>query len=234
MNNKNIFLGIAALIVIIGIIVFSGKNNKDQVVETHNLDTAITFTSPTSTEKVSVVFDTEKSTATLNGLGYDDLVLDSAVSASGARYENKTENIELWNRGEGVTISKNGQEIFSGNVGGQSDTDKLTASTWVWQASTIGDKVTEPKDESFTVTFNTQDGTMNATTDCNAVFGPYTVQNNTLTFGALGMTRKFCEGSQENVFAEHLGKVKSFSFNGSGALVLELNSGSDTMLFGKK
>lgn len=232
MNNKNILVVVVVLIVIIGFSVFYTNKSKEQAA-LPDPSTAITFTNPTSAEKVSVVFDQQKSTATINGLGYTNLVLNSEVSASGAHYTNKSENIELWNRGDGVTISKNGQEIFSGNIGGQSDTGKLTANTWVWQATTIADKVTEPKDTSFTITFNPTDGIMNATTDCNAIFGPYTAKDKILTFGTLGMTKKFCEGSQEGVFAEHLGKVASFTFNGSGALVLELASNGDTMLFGK-
>lgn len=237
---------VSAIILGIAILAFTGlKNDNKKTVSEENINqsnsaeqTQVTsvFTSPTSKETVSVVFDQKNNTATMSGLGYSTLVLKSATSASGARYLDTTGTLELWNRGETITLSKDGKQVFLGNIGGQSDPEKMTSTSWVWQATSAGGKVLEPKNKTaFTITFNSVDKTIHATTDCNAIFGPYTLsENNTLTFGALGMTRKYCEGSQEAEFADGLSKVKKFYFNGSGALVLEFLSPNDYMLFGKK
>ncbi len=232
MSNKKILTVVIAVLVL-GVAYVYINNTKQHAVSPETNSIA-TFTNPDSKESVSVVFKEE--TAVLTGLGYTNLILDIQRAASGARYVHELQNLELWNRGDEVTISKDGQQIFFGNVGGQTDVDRLTSSTWVWQATTIGDVVTEPKDATaFNLTFDATQGTISATTDCNTIFGPYTVgADNAFTFGALAMTKKFCEGSQENDFAEGLSKVTSFTFNGSGALVFEFASGTGSMLFGKK
>ena len=241
--KKNILLiGGVLFFVLIAYFVLQTKNTKQPVVEkpaeeiTEATSSTSKFTDPVSKESVTIVFNQIDSTAVLSGLSYTDLKLKSALSASGARYLDESGKIEVWLRGEGVTISENDKQIFTGNVGGQSEAEKLTGSVWVWQATTENDKVLEPKDKTaFTLTFNSAEKMVNASTDCNSIFGPYTLgENNKLTFGDLGMTRKYCEGSQETDFAEGLGKVKSFSFNGAGALVLEFTTEGNSMLFGKK
>ncbi len=194
------------------------------------------FTDPVSKETVTIIFNQKDESAALSGLSYTDLKLKSAVSASGARYLDESGKIEVWVRGEGVTISQNDKQVFTGNVGGQTESERLTGSVWAWQATTEGGKVIEPRNKTaFTLTFDVSKKMVNATTDCNNIFGPYTLgASNILTFNGLGMTKMYCEGSQETYFAEGLGKVRSFHFNGAGALVLELATKGDTMLFGKQ
>lgn len=250
MNKTKLVVSIVIVCVVVAIS-FSIKNKEknsvntnitsDSVTETNQSNTEkisdlhAVFTDPSSKEVVTVIFDTQNNTALLTGAGYTNLKLDSAVSASGARYLDSTGQIELWNKGENITLSKDGKSFFSGNSDGQSNVEKMTLNKWVWQATSEAGKVTEPKNKTaFTITFNTVDKTINATTDCNTVFGPYTVEaDDKLNFSNLGMTRKFCEGSQETEFASGLSKVRKFSFNGSGALVLEFSSAEDYMLFGK-
>lgn len=241
--KKSILLGGAVLVlVLVAWFVFQTKNTKQPVVErpaektTEVITSTSKFTDPVSKETVTIVFNQTDDTAVLSGLSYTDLKLRSAVSASGARYLDESGKTEVWLRGESVTISQNDTQVFAGNVGGQSDAEKLTGSVWIWQATTENNKVLEPTDKTaFTLAFNSAEKMVNATTDCNSIFGPYTLgENNKLTFGDLGMTRKYCEGSQETDFAEGLGKVKSFSFNGAGALVFEFTTEGDSMLFGKQ
>jgi len=228
---KNLVTIILALVAV-GILVAAYFFFFDKPVTNQISGDEVVFTDPASDASVSVSFDQENNKAFLTGLGYQGLPLESAISASGARYVNDDENVEVWNRGNDVTISKDGDEIFVGNIGGQSDADKLDG-TWNWQATTIDDQVIEPATaDKFTITFNEADGKVNGTTDCNGFFGPYTVDGNALTFGPLGATLMYCEGSQENEFTSALSQTKSFFFAGSGALVLELEEGG-TMLFGR-
>lgn len=254
MNNKKLFILLLIIVIgVVGYLLFSNKSPKQSVTDNsaqenssvesttdntakEDIEKTFTFTSPTSKESVAMTFSADGETATLNGLGYESISLDVATSGSGARYVNAAEQLEVWNRGEEVTISRAEKEIFTGNVGGLTDIDRLTASKWVWQATTIKDAVIEPKaKDAFVISFDTKEGTINVATDCNAIFGPYTVEGeDKLKFGALGMTKKFCDGSQDSIFAEQLSEVSSFYFTGSGALAFQFGSSADHMLFGKQ
>lgn len=235
MDKKTLIAWLVLIVIIIAVVgAFAFLSHREPPPTPTDAGTSVVFTDPDTKESVTVVFDQSHDTAALTGLGYAGTTLHLAVAASGARYVNEAENLEVWNRGNDVTISKDGREIFSGNVGGQTDADKLEEATWSWQATTIGDAVTEPSSTVFTLTFDKAVGTVHGTTDCNNFSGQYTVgANNSLSFGPLAMTKKFCEGSQEGVYVDALANVRSFSFAGSGALVLELASSSGSMLFGK-
>lgn len=195
--------------------------------------TNIVFTDPQSKENVLIAFDQENHSSTLSGLGYSNLLLKQASAANGARYLDATGTLEAWNRGQQITISKNGRQIFLGNVGGLSAAEKLIAHSWVWQATISPTKVIQPKNPTaFTLAFHAAEKRISASTDCNNIFGSYTIgANNALSFGPLGMTRKYCEGSQEQDFADGLAQVQSFGFDGAGQLVLELGCQGHRMLF---
>lgn len=249
-DNKKLVIGVAILIAVVaGYLLFINKNHKPPAVNVpdkegvtvgeeetaSNQEKTFTFTSPTTKENVSLTFSADGQTASLSGLGFEATPLSVATSGSGARYINDGEKLEVWNRGDDVTISRAEKEIFTGNIGGLTEVEKLTASPWVWQATTIADAVIEPKvKDAFVITFNPKEGTINATTDCNNVFGPYTVEGDKLKFGALGMTKKFCKGSQDDIFGAQLAEVSSYYFTGSGALVLQFGTSADHMLFGKQ
>lgn len=226
-------LGIA---IIAGFIWYSYQSKSVQQIANQAITNTVEFIDPSSDERVTVVFNQTDDTATLTGLGYTNLVLQPAVSASGARYVNNDEGLEVWNRGEGMTITRLDEQIFSGNAGGLTEAEKLATGTWVWQATTKGEQVIEPTTtDAFTLTFDGQTKQVNGTTDCNSIFGPYTVSDtNALTLGPLGMTKMFCPDSQETIFAEGLAQVTTFSFNGAGALVLEFASSTGFMLFGQQ
>lgn len=228
-NNKLIFLyAVLAIILIAGIYFWPS------IAGYLNLESdkgAVTFINPNNQDEVEVVFNEDE--AVFSGLGYSQLVLQHATSASGARFVNEDINLELWNRGNDLTVSLGGEQVFSGNTTGETDADKL-AGTWVWQATTIGGVVTEPNRPGvFSITFNDGTGTVQGKTDCNGFGGSYKVgANDSLNFGPLNSTLMYCEGSQEQEFVSAISTVRSYYFTGSGALVLELPKG-DTMLFSK-
>lgn len=236
-GKVNLLIVLAATLVLGLVLVIVVSSWLDQQIEETPLNeqATVVFTNPDNKQTISVVFNNENNTAVLSGAGYDDVVFTSAIAASGARYVNEEQGLELWNRGNNITLSRGDDTLFVGNVGGLSEVDKLISGTWVWQATTVGEVVTEPRrTDAFTVTFNA-DGQISGTTDCNGFFASYEVKaDGSLNISPLGMTKMYCEGSQEMEFVTPLEDVASFSFAGSGALVLELKEGKGTMLFGKQ
>lgn len=117
---------------------------------------------------------------------------------------------------------------------GEADPDRMSLSMkkWEWIKTQLNDGTTiEPnKSGVFSITFN-KDGTVNIKTDCNAMLGEYTVKEKTLTFGPLASTKMYCEGSQEQMFAQTLSNINGFLFTSRGELILEIKMGSGTMVF---
>ncbi len=104
-------------------------------------------------------------------------------------------------------------------------TKGLVGTKWTWVKTTMNASSTTPKKTTaFSITF-TATGTLSGTTDCNNFFGTYKSSSNTLTFGPLGATRMFCEGSQESEFMGVLQKVTKFEVNKENNLVLSSKEG---------
>lgn len=221
-------LALGAVLLLLAAFFFWGQKPADDNGAAVEGETVV-FVSPDTGESISVVFDSTNDRASLTGAGYTNLILAHATSASGARYVNEEEDLELLNRGSDVMLSKGGgQPFFTGNIGGLSEADKLEAGIWVWQATTIGDEVTEASStKPFTLRFNKDEDRVEGTTDCNNFSGPYFVgPDNALSFGPFMSTLMYCEGSQETEFAQAVASTTSFFFTGSGALVLEFDGGS--------
>ena len=106
------------------------------------------------------------------------------------------------------------------------------ARRWVWLRAAYRDgTVIAPRQEGkFSLTFATN-GTFTATTDCNALSGSYTAQDNALTFGVIASTRMYCENSQEQAFEDLLTQTKGYRFSSSGELLLDLKVEGGTALF---
>jgi len=177
-------------------------------------------------ESVTVAFPEEY--AILTGLGYTDLVLTQAISASGARYTN-TEGFELWNKGNEITISKDGEILFTGSTE-QSESFSLF-DAWVWRTMVVGgDAVVEPsRPDAFIITFDSE-GRVSGTTDCNSFSGAYTREGDVITVGPLASTKMFCADSQESQFTGALTEGPlTVSFEGGEVLVLRFSE--STALF---
>lgn len=103
---------------------------------------------------------------------------------------------------------------------------------WQWVRTNYTDgRVFVPKNTTaFSLTFGA-DGRVSGTTDCNSVSGPYTARGtNTLMFGRMAMTKMYCDGSEEGVFADILGQIATYAVTSSGELYLGLKAGSGTMI----
>jgi heat shock protein HslJ len=188
----------------------------------------VTFVSEDGTSVTAVFSDDQ---VVLNGLGYTNATLPHAVSASGARYAN-SEGLELWNKGNDVTVSQDGSIIFAGTEASAAD-DQSLIGTWTWKELIHeGGEIHTPHNaDAFTLTFDAN-GHVQGTTDCNGLSGTYTLENGMLTVGPVIQTRMYCEGSQEQEFvsALQLGSL-AVSFQGTNTLVLLLpdNAGSLTL-----
>lgn len=108
----------------------------------------------------------------------------------------------------------------------------LESKSWTWVKTQYSDdKIVEPKQKNkFTITFN-ENGNFNITTDCNGGFGSYEINDNKISFGQMGSTMMYCEGSQESDFTKSLLQVSSYLFTDKGELVLELKLDSGSIIF---
>jgi heat shock protein HslJ len=108
----------------------------------------------------------------------------------------------------------------------------LNTQTWTWIHTRYSNDTTvvPAKPGVFTLTFNS-DGTVNASTDCNRMFGSYSVDGTRLSFSKLAATKMYCPESQERDFANMLSQVTSFLFTEDRRLVLELKYDSGQMIF---
>jgi heat shock protein HslJ len=108
----------------------------------------------------------------------------------------------------------------------------LTMKKWEWVKTTMNDgKVTTPKKAGvFSVTFG-KDNMVHVLTDCNTMNGSYSASNKSLAFKQMASTMMYCEGSQEQDFAQALNEVSSYFFTSKGELILELKMDSGTITF---
>lgn len=193
----------------------NGQLNDSTIVQTFTAD---------SGEEIEVTFDIENSTATLDGRGHQNLVFTQTEAASGVRYENTDTNLVLWNKGNEVTLYEADEAVFTGVTElvvpppGDSEentsTNDLTNSSWVWVNSDVAGEgeVTAPAGE-FVLSFDGE-GNMSSETDCNTMGGIYSQDGEVLSMGQFVMTKMYCEGSMEMVYADQLALVNSHVIEG--------------------
>lgn len=90
----------------------------------------------------------------------------------------------------------------------------LTKYKWLWEETIYADntQVKPQVSDSFILVLN-DDGTVTADTDCNNMFGNFTVaQGAKIDFPATASTIMYCEGSQETEFAKILDKADNYFF----------------------
>lgn len=115
------------------------------------------------------------------------------------------------------------------------DISMISDTTWVWEKTMVSatTTVTPKQVGKFTLTLKS-DTQVIGTTDCNSLNGMYMVgTDGVLTFGPMGMTKMFCEGSQEGKYVDMLSKVHGYELTQDGKLSLKLEGGG-VMTFIKK
>ncbi len=133
-----------------------------------------------------------------------------------------------------VTYSKS-KDTAENTTPQETKRDVLSGTEWVWKETLANDgTLTTPKQAGkFTLSFKA-DGSMNGTTDCNGFFGTYEVNESSISFGPIGATKMFCEGSQEEAFMRMVSDSNQFIFNGDNILVLLIKFDSGSVTFTRK
>jgi heat shock protein HslJ len=105
----------------------------------------------------------------------------------------------------------------------------LEGNIWTLTVFIKGDAVQSPILNT-TITAYFEAGEITGNAGCNGYFGPYTVDGNEITIGALGSTRMTCEPEgvmqQEYQYLEMLDKVTTYAIEGN-QLTLSTDDGSD-------
>lgn len=111
--------------------------------------------------------------------------------------------------------------------------DSQLAGTWVWEETVMNnDETTTPNNPGdFTITF-TDEGVY-GTTDCNNFNGSYELDMDeaSISFGPLAMTKKACMESQEMDFVADFTEVSGYFVTDEGKLALLLPYDSGSMVF---
>lgn len=116
---------------------------------------------------------------------------------------------------------------------GEADPSRMTLGMkkWVWISTLYNDerKVTPPSGGAFTVAF--ADATVSIGTDCNTGSASYTTLGETISFGPIAATKKYCEGSQESDFFTMISNTSGYHFTSKGELILDLKFDSGSVVF---
>ncbi len=221
MRDKNIYIwGAIVAALAIGIWAWSGTEGGEKLEESLGQETVF---ENREGEKLTVSFDNQAKTALVDGLP-----LIQVESASGVRYVNEAEGLELWNKGIEVTLKRGETLLFQGRTTqGSMVGDPLlyvfAGPTWVWYETQYpgGASVYPQNTGKFTISFDSAKGQVSGNTDCNGFSGEYTSgAANTLSFKPFVSTLMYCEGSQEKEFIDMVMNSDRYIFSESGDLVL--------------
>lgn len=114
MNKKLLAIGVLVGALVVG--VFAVSSGKFELGSDHGHDhahEATVFIDERTSGQVSVVFAGDHIDFT--GLGYEDLMLTQVPAASGARFENVSAGLAVWNKGDEVTVYRNDEVLFAGH-----------------------------------------------------------------------------------------------------------------------
>lgn len=116
--------------------------------------------------------------------------------------------------------------------------DEELVGSWKFVEASVNSETTlEASDasEDFIVTFDNQ-SRVTVAGDCNSIVGSYSVnEDQELSFGALAMTKMFCEDSVETEFSNHLTAAVSYAVSDNTlTLTLDKDSQEGSMTFSKE
>lgn len=241
--NKTIFLYVVVLLVIAGTVFFFTKSDRVELPPINS--DSVTYTDGDAVVEAAFVSDA----VTFSHPSVGTVTLPQAIAASGTRYANSDESLVFWEHQGEVTITHEGEVIFTGTVdvsllGGTPNTnngldidadvtdDDGLSGAWVWLRTDLLDSepMEAPEGGQFVLTFDVTTNRASSATDCNSLSGTYVREGEILSFGSLAMTDMYCEGSLDVEYAEQLALTNSYIVEGN-QLRLNLNRDYGTMVF---
>lgn len=140
-------------------------------------------------------------------------------------------------KGESMTttptlIQSKNLEFKTGILSEVKEKVTITGRVWTWQKTIMNnDELISPEEkEAFSLLFDPE-GRITITTDCNNYSGSFKIDGNRVSLGKLMSTKKYCEGSQENVFIRSLTEADTFFINEMNQLVMMIKFDSGSMIF---
>lgn len=233
--NKKISIGIViALVFVLGLSFWLNNREDEPVVDNDNQETVSVVYSDGEVE-VPATFYNGGNKVEFYHEDLGDVSLETAVSASGARYANADESLVFWEHQGELTIYVDDEEAFVGRIKETPDYSNLSLiGKWDFDKAVISNEdITFKQNDKFSINFQ-EDGSVNGTTDCNNFMGSYEVEEaeSSLSFSALATTMMYCESSEESDYLSFLESVKSYSFASPEELVINLE-GDDSLHFTK-
>jgi len=111
--------------------------------------------------------------------------------------------------------------------------ESISTHSWLWQGTQYTNRsIIHPADSALFVASFSVDGQFSPTTDCNNIFGNYTLNSDSISFGPLASTKEACTPeSKETEYIQMISKVTHYSINESGNLNLTLQDNTGSMVF---
>ena len=161
------------------------------------------------------------------------LEMGTSPSGSGARFETGDKQYSFWEHQGEFTLEQKGKTLsVCRTIEPDQTRPSLMTKTWKWEKTEYSDDtLVKPAQKGFFALSFKQDGKVTIQTDCNAMSSTYQFEGSKLTFGEIMSTRKFCEGSQENEFAQMINEIATYFFTEEGVLVFEFKYDSGSMTF---
>lgn len=102
--------------------------------------------------------------------------------------------------------------------------------SWAWYRTMYQNgSIAQVPIGTFVLTFGA-DGSVTSTTDCNQLSGSYVVNGEVLSFKPFAMTKKYCEGSKDTVYAKDLSLATSYTIVGDELRII-MNRDAGVMVF---
>jgi heat shock protein HslJ len=118
------------------------------------------------------------------------------------------------------------------SIGGERE---IQGTTWSWKRTELpnGTVIEGPGGDEYLLTFG-NDGRLVSTTDCNSVFGDYSLLGTGMSVGQLASTRKACRpDSLEAEYTKELARTSAFDMS-SRELRLYLEDDTGVMIFSRR
>ncbi len=99
----------------------------------------------------------------------------------------------------------------------------IIQNTWIWKETHVlsGATLTPKKAGIFSLRMN-EEGKFSSTTDCNNVIGNFIMNDVTVSYADISMTRMACEwDTQQDIFIDYFKKAKSYDYKNNQFIIID-------------